>query len=125
MRVMTPLSIPVFLGNAGIGLPHGMMPPQIRGFDVYYKFPIIVGFHILGNQEEICPAVDFMAQESQGENAPKIVGFYCIASGTHELPEPAFTASVAQEENSPQVLGFYAIAVSGAIIKDIGLLAQL
>ena len=47
MKIMCPHSIPVFLGNAGIGLPHGFLPPQIRGFDVYYKLPIVVGFHVV------------------------------------------------------------------------------
>lgn len=124
MKAMCPHSIPIFLGNAGIGLPHGDMPPQIRGFDVYYKFPIVIGFHVVGSAETICPSVEFAVQEI-GDNGPKIVGFYAFGSNIGPCcTEPSFSAIIVQEENSPQVLGFYALAVEGNAPREIGLLAQ-
>ncbi len=122
---MCPHSIPVFLGNAGIGLPHGDMPPQIRGFDVFYKFPIVVGFHVVGNKEIVCPEISLTVQELT-DNAPKIVGFYALAIGGEPCcVEPQFSVEVAQEDNAPKVLGFYALAVEENTTQDIGFLAQL
>ena len=126
MKTMCVHSIPVFLGNAGIGLPHGMVPPQIRGFDVFYKFPVIIGFHVLGSPEYACPDLEVIPQELYLDNAPKIVGFYCFGSGGGECcQETNFSVSVVQGSNTPKIFGFYAFAVSDDTLKDIGLLAQI
>ena len=55
MNVMAPGSIPVFLGNSGIGPGGGgQSAPQIIEFDVYYDSPVIVGFHVIGSDEKDC-----------------------------------------------------------------------
>lgn len=109
MRVMTPHSIPVFLGNAGIGLPHGMVPPQIRGFDVYYKTPILVGFHVLGNPDNLYPEISFLPYDNPEELGPQILGFYAYQSGIEECCENGgFTVTIREDDNAPKVVGFYA-----------------
>ena len=118
---MTPSSIPVFLKNAGIGVPYGKSLPQIRGFDVFYKSPIVVGFHIIGSKA-ICNELPLMGQEIAEENSPKIVGFYCF--GRLGISEDPLEFTVNEKENSPKVLGFYAFEVSNDTIGDIGMMAQ-
>lgn len=122
---MCPHSIPVFLGNAGIGLPHGFLPPQIRGFDVYYKLPIVVGFHVVGSKEIIGPEISVTVQDIT-DNSPKVVGFYAFGiAGESCCTDPQFLVEVAQVDDSPKVLGFYAVAVQENTTIESGFLAQL
>lgn len=75
MRVMTPHSIPVFLGNSGIGSSFGPLPALIRDFDVFYKDPILVGFHIVGAVEQDILS-NFVVTIEETSNAPQVFGFY-------------------------------------------------
>jgi len=75
---MTPHSIPVFFKNAGIGINKGAFSPQIRGFDVFYTSPIVVGFHVTGVEAPpSCSKInlDIIVED---ENSPQVVGFYCF-----------------------------------------------
>ena len=103
---MTPHSIPVFFKNAGIGLNKGVVSPQIRGFDVFYTSPIIVGFHVLGSEIPcVSPSVEF-DYIIEDEYAPQVVGFYCFSVNRARCNP--IELEIKEDENFPQVLGFYA-----------------
>lgn len=42
----------VFVGDAGMGENFGQIAPQLRTFDVYYTQPPVVGFHVIGEDED-------------------------------------------------------------------------
>jgi hypothetical protein len=47
-------SNPIFLGGLGSGGNQGLIAPQIKFFDVFYCFPPVVGFHVVGSKEDDC-----------------------------------------------------------------------
>jgi len=49
MNIFTVNSIPMFITEGGVG---GAGPAQIKFFDVYYVNPPVVGFHVIGNEED-------------------------------------------------------------------------
>jgi hypothetical protein len=109
IHVMTPHSIPVFFCGAGIGKNRGVFSPQIRDFDVFYKSPIIVGFHVIGDPLNVCdPTINLEIEHD--ENSPKVLGFYAYAIEEPKAPEIELT--IETDENMPQVWGFYAFKVS-------------
>jgi len=125
MRSMCPHSIPVFLGNAGIGVAHGPVPPQIRNFDVYYKLPIVVGFHVMGSTEILGTEIDFTVQNNT-DNAPQVIGFYGMGvPSLEQCDAPQFSVEVSETDFGPKVLGFYALAVAKNTLLGPNFLAQL
>ena len=75
MKVMTPHSIPVFLGNAGLGVSFGSSPALLQDFDVYYRDPILVGFHVVGVVEQELLS-NFVVTIEETSNSPQLFGFY-------------------------------------------------
>lgn len=83
MRILPIHVIPIFLSQA---LP-GSVGSQLRVFDVFYKTPPVVGWHVLGSPDPACDIVGFCAQSeplqegvmgftASGDNSPEqIVGF--------------------------------------------------
>lgn len=45
-------SIPVFVGQAGVGQNFGQIAPQVQFFDVFYTNPPVVGFHVVGSVDD-------------------------------------------------------------------------
>ncbi len=127
MRIMTPHSIPVFLRDATIGPPTIKQYPAIKGWDVFYTSPIIVGFHVLGSGFEPCvPGYpDFIAELETIENYPKIVGFYGYASAfEEEIPRIEIVPQVINEEKTPDVVGFHGVFIDNVTEESI-FVAQL
>lgn len=69
MRILPIHVIPIFLSRA---LP-GELGSQLRMFDVFYKTPPVVGWHVTGSPEE-CAVVGFCAQ-SDDPYEGSVVGF--------------------------------------------------
>lgn len=52
MQIITPGVHALFLGDAGIGDGNAIQcEAPIKDFDVYYDEPLIVGFHVVGEDE--------------------------------------------------------------------------
>lgn len=49
MKIFTVNAIPMFVGA---GTPGTAGPAQIKFFDVYYVNPPVVGFHVVGAEED-------------------------------------------------------------------------
>ena len=110
---MCPNSIPVFLPKAGIGISKGEYVPQLRGFDVYYNSPIIVGFHVIGYEDPSDTELDLYAFSEEDISAG-VIGFYCyeVSDKSSEIGfDSIIEDTLEDEDNGPSVLGFYAVEV--------------
>lgn len=115
LKVMAPTSIPVFLKNAGIGIQHGPFPPQIRDFDVYYKFPIIVGFHVIG---QALPPSPIQMEVEYEEYGPKVVSFYAQCEADCAPETSVIFVVETPEENAPKIITMYAQYIAPACSPD-------
>lgn len=52
MRFLPQNTSVVFLGDSGMGENFGQIAPQIKMFDVYYTQPPVVGFHVVGEDDD-------------------------------------------------------------------------
>jgi len=100
MRVLPFHTIPIFLSRA---LP-GELGSQLRMFDVFYKEPPVVGWHVLGDPDPSCGTVGFFVE---GGSKPEgsVVGFSVEYA---KLPERVTGFSVFEEETceGQGILGF-------------------
>ena len=110
IRTMAPPSIPVFLKNAGIGIHRGPLPPQLISVDVYYKFPIIVGFHVLGKETACKDAIDLTIEYIEPVEGPQIVSFdVYYTTPLHIPPQLEIELEVPSEESEEcGIISFYA-----------------
>lgn len=85
MRVLPSQTIPIFLRGS---LPSGI-GSQLRYFDVFYKQPPVVGWHVVGADEVECA----------------VTGFTVIGE---DLTPSGVTGFIASDERKDTVLGFTA-----------------
>lgn len=113
MRVITPGSIPVFLGNASIGTVFSIVrDAAILKLDVFYKEKIVVGFHIIGD-EPLYPVIEsFAVQETEEAISPQIISFQ-VSEQEPYYPEycdiQAVTIQNKEQEDLPKIISFYAL----------------
>jgi hypothetical protein len=119
---MTPHSIPVFLRDATIGPPTIKQYPAIKGWDVFYTSPILVGFHVIGSGFEPCVPghPDFIVELETIENYPKVVGFYAYGVGPAETtPQLEVIPQVLSTEKTPDIVGFHGVFVDNTTEESI------
>lgn len=66
MQIITPGAHALFLGDAGIGDGNAIQcEAPIKDFDVYYKEPLIVGFHVVDGDynESFIPGFHVVGEE--------------------------------------------------------------
>lgn len=90
MRILPIHVIPIFLERV---VP-GVQGAQIRYFDVYYRVPPAVGFHVVG-----CPAEDSgvmgFSVSSETPEVPPVVGF----NVTHSISESGVIGFIVGDES--------------------------
>lgn len=114
MRILPFYTIPIFLSRA---LP-GELGSQLRLFDVYYKEPPVVGWHVLGDPDPSCGTVGFYVEgDDRLEGSvvgfsveyarvpERVTGFSVIEEGGCE-EEGIIGFSVTEDEGNSGVAGF-------------------
>lgn len=98
MRVLPIHVIPIFMGQCPTP---GQVGAQIRYFDVYYKMAPVVGFHVLGCQQEEATVAGFSVMSAA--SPPPVIGFDVTAP---EKSEQVAGFYVGTTEESQPVVGF-------------------
>lgn len=112
MRILPIHVIPIFLSST---LP-GSVGSQLRMFDVFYTKPPVVGWHVMGSDQEVCEVVGFSVQGEpplaggvgftvSGPSPQQGVMGFCVEGEEPYSGSVGFT--VESEEHVPEgVVGF-------------------
>lgn len=99
MRALPFHVIPIFLSRT---LP-GELGSQLRMFDVFYKYPPVVGWHVIGAEDGECSTVGFFAHE-ESPSSEGVVGL-----------------SVGERRSDSSIAGFTALELESIQESVVGL----